>query len=346
MTPLFNIGEFMRRNMTAQTPLGEPNSWNPMSESAPMTIGHHSPIPTDDSNPRSGVPKILILVGLPASGKSSYARQWVRADPTNRLIINYTELRNGHPLTPETDKLAKQKAMELAEAAIKLGKSVVIDHTNLTLGARMRWLDLARKLNCDSEVLELDVAVRTCVWRDSTRTAEQSVGRAVIHRMALLTGWIDWTTTSTHRKFMILDLDGVIADNRHRRLFIETNPADYKAYLEAAIDDKPIPQMIDMVKRLALHYSVLIVTARPIDICGKITEQWIKKHLNNNGLEDNYLYLFMRNAGDKRDSVEVKKEILGYLPPKDRIAMVLEDQEAIADMYRQEGLTVLKVGAI
>ena len=38
-------------------------------------------------------PEMLILTGLPASGKSTYAENWVSEDPNHRICINYDSLR-------------------------------------------------------------------------------------------------------------------------------------------------------------------------------------------------------------------------------------------------------------
>ena len=50
----------------------------------------------------------------------------------------------------------------------------------------------------------------------------------------------------------------------------------------------------------------------------------------------------MRNSGDRRPDVEVKQEILDYLP-KDRIRCVLDDRDQVVDMWRKNGLTCLQV---
>ena len=50
----------------------------------------------------------------------------------------------------------------------------------------------------------------------------------------------------------------------------------------------------------------------------------------------------MRNSGDRRPDVEVKQEILDYLP-KDRIRYVLDDRDQVVDMRRKNGLTCLQV---
>jgi len=38
---------------------------------------------------------LLILMGLPASGKTTYANQWVAEDPDNRVCLNYDDIQRG-----------------------------------------------------------------------------------------------------------------------------------------------------------------------------------------------------------------------------------------------------------
>src|SRR3990167_11114729 len=40
---------------------------------------------------------LLILMGLPASGKTTYANQWVAEDQDNRVCLNYDDTRFDQP---------------------------------------------------------------------------------------------------------------------------------------------------------------------------------------------------------------------------------------------------------
>jgi len=331
--------------MTGTPPMGDPPppvSWNPMAETPP-TIPHFSPVPTADHEIRNGVPKILILSGLPGCGKTEYAKRWVSVEPQKRERVSLDELRGDGEWTPELEKSVKAAAIQLTEAAIRQGKSVIIDSTNLTQGAKQRWLDLAIKLNCDSEVYEFDVSPTTCAWRDSRREGKARVGKAVIDRMALFAGWIDWTTISPHQKFVVVDLDGVLCNDSHRQKYLETIKRDWDSYYKECINDTPNPIILDLLPRLALHFTLLVVSERPIDKCGKATEEWLRQHLNNKGLNNNYLYLFMANGGGKQSEVEIKQEICDLLPPRERIAFVLEDNPEVANMWRANGIECFQV---
>ena len=40
------------------------------------------------------IKKIIVLQGIPASGKSTWARQWVSEDPEHRVRFNRDDIRN------------------------------------------------------------------------------------------------------------------------------------------------------------------------------------------------------------------------------------------------------------
>jgi len=320
-------------------------------------------------------PYLLLLSGLPASGKTTRARAWLAEKPDNRRRINYDDLRT-ELYGPEwrfnrrEEDLMQAEANARAISAISEGKGVVIDNTNLTDKAKNRWRELAKSLGVSCYEEELDTPIAVCVARDRAR-AEGRVGRAVIERMALFTGWIDWGKDypkihSSGRDFIIVDVDGTLADTSHRQHYVvphgvhkpycangdkELRPTqgkcpqcdivlkkDWDRFFAACAEDPLMQPIADLVALLGLEYYIIVVSGRPIDQCGIATEDWLLKH------NIHPLHLFMRNGpGDHRPDYEVKQEILDLLP-KGRIAYVLDDRPQVLRMWRANGLTTLAVG--
>ncbi len=291
--------------------------------------------------------EILILCGLPGSGKSTYAAEWIAEDPETRVRINYDSIREelygprwkfNHP----EEKAMKAHALARANGVLMEGKSLVIDNTNLTEKARKPWMDLATTYGIVPQITEMDTDLWDCVYRDSGRpnTGEVNgsrLGRAVIERMALFTGWIDWDDTEYRgMSFVIVDVDGTLADCSHRKHFIEEKPKRYDAFFKACHEDTLIEPVANLVEMLADRYHVIIVSGRPTDFCGIPTEDWLDRH----GIR--YEHLFMRQGGDYRPDYVIKQEILDLLP-KERIAYVLDDRDQVVDMWRRNGLTTLQV---
>jgi hypothetical protein len=90
------------------------------------------------------MPTIEVLVGMIASGKTTYARN--RADE-GALVVSHddlTEMLHAR-YRYEADLRECYRRMEeaLAAEAIRAGRDVVIDRTHLTRESRKRWLDFA-----------------------------------------------------------------------------------------------------------------------------------------------------------------------------------------------------------
>ncbi|KAL5017466.1 hypothetical protein ScPMuIL_007055 [Solemya velum] len=110
--------------------LGEkeaPFTWGSVDPQKVITINKKR----DVSRYVSKKPEMVIMVGFPASGKSSFCRQYL--EPKNYTIVNRDTLKT-------MDKCAKAAAETL-----KSGKSVVIDNTNPSTTARSDFIQVAKK---------------------------------------------------------------------------------------------------------------------------------------------------------------------------------------------------------
>mgnify|MGYP001580821428 CR=1 FL=1 len=315
---------------------------------------------------------ILIYNGLPGSGKTTAALEWVAENPENRRRMSYDELRLSmfgpewkfnRPDEYRMQAVAKQQVFEWAGC----GYDVVIDNTNLTEKARQVWKDLAKICGVPLEEEDFAPPVALCVERDAQRKGKARVGRAVIERMALFNGFIDWDDPDIYeqdRRFIIVDMDGTLADCSARRLrlgphiihnagctfgghTIEGQPCpqcaaawkkNWDAFFEGVINDPPIRPIVNLVEHLSSTFDIIVVSGRSIDQCGKGTEAWLQQHL-----DADVTHLFMRNGGDSRPDYIVKQEILDLLP-KERIAYVIDDRPQVMRMWQANGLTTLAVG--
>lgn len=97
--------------------------------------------PPSPKRPRSTSPShpiILILVGLPGSGKSNFASALVTRSPHRWARINQDTINKGKRGT-------KELCLAAAQSALSRGCNVVIDRTNLSQAQRKDFLDLASK---------------------------------------------------------------------------------------------------------------------------------------------------------------------------------------------------------
>ena len=317
------------------------------------------------------IPGLLLLSGLPASGKTTRALEWVAEDPSRRQRLNYDDLRielygNDWRFNRTEEAAMKVEATRRVIEWLGAGFSVVIDNTNLTAKVRQHWHTLARAGGFPSVESEIDTPVQVCVERDSKRSGRARVGRTVIDRMALFSGFINWTSPEYgDRPFIVVDLDGTLADceARRKRAFstvlvhkpfngglcprsaVQNGDCtvcggkpkkDWVAFFRDVDADPEIKPVADLVRLLEAHYQLIIVSGRPIDFCGHATEKWLREHYINP------VHVFLRNSGDSRSDVIVKQEILELLP-KDRIAFVIDDRaNVVQQVWRAAGLTCLQ----
>ena len=77
--------------------------------------------------------KLIICRGLPASGKSTWAKQWVLEDPEHRVRINQDDiwLMLGKYWVPSREKLVQEIQFDAVVEALSKEFDVVIDNTNL-----------------------------------------------------------------------------------------------------------------------------------------------------------------------------------------------------------------------
>jgi predicted kinase len=126
---------------------------------------------------------IIVLKGLPGSGKSTWARDLIAREPERYKRINKDDLRamlDGGRWSETSEKFIVRARDVLLDAALSAGRSVIIDDTNLEPAheARIRHIAAGR---AQVEVRFFDVPLEECIRRDSLRP--QPVGESVIRQM-------------------------------------------------------------------------------------------------------------------------------------------------------------------
>ena len=117
--------------------------------------------------------KLIICRGLPASGKSTWAKQWVLEDPEHRVRINQDDIRLmlGKYWVPSREKLVQHIQEEALIEALLRGYDIVIDNTNLN----EKVLDNYRVLVTayGDHAIEykdfFDTPLSVCIGRDKNR---------------------------------------------------------------------------------------------------------------------------------------------------------------------------------
>jgi hypothetical protein len=136
------------------------------------------------------------------------------------------------------------------------------------------------------------------------------------------------------RAYAAIDLDGVVADVRHRLHHLEHRPKDWDAFFAAAPEDPPIDEGLAVAERLADDHDVVYLTGRP-ERCRPDTVKWLAQH----GLPSGRL--IMRNDRDRRPARVFKVEMLNRLAGERPVAVLVDDDHAVCQAARAAGFNVL-----
>lgn len=286
-------------------------------------------------------PILRALVGLPASGKSTYAKTlvgegWVRTNKDNiraQLFPNYKR--------KDEKKVVKERNRQIIEA-LHEGKNVVVDDTNLN-PIHIRDLSaIARDYGADFEVDKsfLDVPLQVCIDRDRER--EKTVGAGVIRGM--FHQYIKTPSTAilydpSLPMAVICDIDGTLAHMEDKRKPYEW----HKVGLDTI--DPAVAHLLDAIN--CIGYAKVFLFSGRNEVCRKETEEWLER----NDIEYEALYMRPRyNPGTTKESDLddriIKKDmleqhIIGYY----NVLFIIDDRPKVCRMWRDEyGFRVLNVG--
>lgn len=132
--------------------------------------------------------KLIILCGLPGSGKSSYAQAFKEFDDAiyegNTVIHSSDAIREelfGDPSFQGDNAKVFELMHKRVKADLQAGKTVVYDATNVTRKARRGAINLAHPTNDTIECHIVWADPNECIRRDSKR--DRTVGKEVIDKM-------------------------------------------------------------------------------------------------------------------------------------------------------------------
>ena len=128
------------------------------------------------------MPKLIILQGLPASGKTSKAKELSKPGINVRISRDILRemLNFGFSLKEEDTvrRIEKRMIVDL----LRDGLNVIVDDTNLK-AKTIRWLtNIANECNAEIELIKMDTLLDECIRRDKLR--EKQVVERIIRHMA------------------------------------------------------------------------------------------------------------------------------------------------------------------
>lgn len=298
------------------------------------------------------IDKIILTRGIPGSGKSTWAKQFVAEDPEHRIRLNWDDMRNMMgPYWVPSREFVNKKMLQAALITIAYESdtiyTVVIDNMNLNpkgYSEYYHWLEHynsnkpADKI-CKIEFKDFFTPVEECIRRDSLRS--NPIGEKTIKDI-----WNKYKhfiqTTSVEQYVnnlikpdpnkpycVVIDMDSTMCFNTNKRPWYGPGAAEGMSH------DIENFGVCEMVNSLSKNYPIIVATGRDTTQ-EEVTKNWLKTH-NINPKE-----YYFRKSGDYRKGVIIKKEQITKILEKYNILIILEDSQPIVDMYREMGLTVLQ----
>jgi phosphoglycolate phosphatase-like HAD superfamily hydrolase len=131
----------------------------------------------------------------------------------------------------------------------------------------------------------------------------------------------------------VFDIDGVLADVRHRLHYLQSRPQRWDAFFLAAEQDPLLEEGARRLRTAQERHDVVYLTGRP-ERNRRLTRAWLAHH----GLPTGPLH--MRPDDDYRPARWVKRNTLRRLARNRTIASVLDDDPAVVAVLTADGWPV------
>ena len=290
--------------------------------------------------------KLKLTRGVPASGKTTWAKAWVAEDPERRARFNRDDYRammfdSDGVLTYAQEKAVSAAQQAAVKAALNAGLDVVVDDTNLRAKFVRMWYGLASEI----EFVDFPIDIDEAYERDAAR--ERSVGPAVLKSFFERFIGKDGVSlppvplNESELKFkpyshteglpwaILVDIDGTLAHMGER------SPYDPTRYHEDTVDEV-VRDLVSIHRGNTLD-AIIVFSARD-DTYQEVTEDWLYAH------DIRYNEIYMRSAGDTRNDAIVKDEMFEqHIAGKYNVRFVLDDRDRVVKMWRAKGLKALQV---
>lgn len=276
-----------------------------------------------------------MTLGLPGSGKSTWAREYQQKYPET-VLVNKDELRamlhqSVHSKARENYVLKVRDS--IIEKALADGKTVIVHDTNFHESHPARLKELAAAGGAQFEVRDFThVPLEECIRRDQKRA--NYVGEKVIKKMYKQylqpkPGRPDFIPGKPFA--IICDLDGTLC------LYGDANPYE-RDFTKDAVNE-PVFKTIDAF--LQKGYKIIFVSGRK-DKFEDQTREWLAKNWG----ADYQLYMrkTQPDGVEEPKDVVVKAEIYNqYIKGQYNVLLVLDDRDQVVEFWRSQGLTVFQV---
>ena len=138
------------------------------------------------------------------------------------------------------------------------------------------------------------------------------------------------------KNIIICDIDGTVANNLHRQHFL-TKKKDWHNFFNNLDKDQPILKIIEKINKLdGDGFEIIFITGRP-EKYRFSTTAWLEKFFQFD------IKILMRADKDRRNKVDIKKELFKKNFKSSKVYMVFENDDELCALWQSLGLKVFKV---
>jgi predicted kinase len=287
--------------------------------------------------------QVIITIGLPASGKSTWAKELVKNEPGQWKRINKDDLRSmldASDFSGKNEKFVLKIRNDLILKSLDEGYNVIVDDTNI----HQKHESAIRALVGNRAEISTKIfttPLQECIRRDAERDAP--VGAKIIRMMygqlkarfgdildkesSFRVKVKDFSQNPAFNKncdlpdAIICDLDGTLA------LLNDRGPYDTE---KCETDLLNIPVAEVLITFASMGTKIILCSGRDDDFRSH-TERFLEKYDVPHDL------LLMRASGDRRNDALIKKEIYdAEIRDKYNVIFVLDDRDKVVRMWREE----------
>ena len=129
--------------------------------------------------------KLILTVGISASGKTTWAESQKNIVNINRDNIRFSVVQPGsdwstYKFNKKNEKRVTELELNAATEVTKFGSDIIISNTNLNSKTREFWKDFAKHHNYEFEIKEFPITLEEAIKRDNLR--QNGVGEQVIRK--------------------------------------------------------------------------------------------------------------------------------------------------------------------
>lgn len=282
---------------------------------------------------------IFFLKGLPASGKTTWSINYVKAHPSTKRVSKDELRRMFHGCNDnfENEKTILAIRDYSIEKGLVDGFDIIVDDTNFKDKHYYAICDIAKRVG-NVQVIEkyFDISLKEALSRNANRLNkipenviiqlyETNVKNKHIEiRNAYFAhkGQHFFNTYNPNlSKAIIVDIDGTLSINTSRDYYDLTR-------VEEDIPNKVICELIEIYS--LVDHKILLVSGRD-ESARQLTINW----LNSNHIK--YDHLLMRPIGDSRSDTIVKKELFElHIKDKFNVVFAVDDRKKVCRMWREQ----------